>query len=683
MIGGRPVASQNADGRLEVFGHGVGGAGLEVVHAWQNAPGAGWSAWNTLGAPPTGNLGDLAVGQNGDGRPELFVRVGLMSSGLCWHTWQNLPPATGWSTWDSHLPPATGWSTWDSLGAPPGGLANVTAEVGRNGDDRLEVFAFASDLAVWHIWQQTAGGWSGWHSLGMPSGLAPFALAIGETSDGRLAVFVVVLGGGLWRRQQAAPAGTGWDAWEDLGMPLGAPLSDVSVGRNADGRLEVFSVSNAHDVWHRWETAPDGAWSGWENLGTPTVALGLDRPVVGTNADGRLELFTISRDATANEAWHSWQDAAAPNGWSAWESLGGSPGGLDVGQNADGRLEVFATLGDGTPGGLTGVLHRWQTMPNGGWSVVQSWIPTLPGPIRRLAQTTLGTTFAWGAAGLFRSEDAGLTWSSLATPPAPKVVAIDPSDARTLFAAAGAQVHKTTDAGATWIPVLATGSLQVLAIAVSPANPNVVFVALAQYSTSFQVHRSLDGGATWTMIEGPSHGATCMFNVPILVPHPTDPARVLRTAGCYAGRDVLTGDMLDQSVDQGLTWSPLFHPKPLFPSRLVGGMGSQPSRWYLAAHFGAPPGGCKLFRTDDDGATWSDVLVFASGPALMGVAYEPWTPDLMLAALSTNVVKRSDDSGASWTDLSSGPTDLTDLLLTPGGQALLAATTHGVWRIEL
>jgi photosystem II stability/assembly factor-like uncharacterized protein len=281
------------------------------------------------------------------------------------------------------------------------------------------------------------------------------------------------------------------------------------------------------------------------------------------------------------------------------------------------------------------------------------------------------------------TEDAGLTWTSIATPPSLTVVAIDPSDARTIFAASGSQIHKTTDGGATWTPVLPTSGLQVLAIAVSPADQNLVFVALAQFSASFQVHRSLDGGATWTKIEGPTNAAICMFSVPILVPHPTDSARVLRTAGCYAGRDVLTGDSLDQSLDQGVTFSLLFHPKPLFPSRLVGGMGSQPARWYLAAHFGAPPGGCKLFRTDDDGTSWNAVLTFATGPALVGVTYDPSTPDQVIAALTTDVVTRSEDGGTSWTDLESGPTDLTDVLLTPGGQALLAATQHGVWRHEL
>ncbi|HZO27881.1 MAG TPA: hypothetical protein VFH48_18030 [Chloroflexota bacterium] len=264
VIGGRPVAGRNADGRLEVFGHASGGVGLQIVHAWQGAPGGGWSTWDSLGAPPTGNIGDLAIGENGDGRLELFVREGPMSSGFAWHAWQEVPPAMG-------------WAAWDTLGSPPGGLANVTAAVGRNADGRLELFAFASDGALWHIWQQATGGWSGWHSLGTPSGLFPFGLAVGTAADGRLSAFVVVLGG------------------------------------------------------------------------------------------------------------------------SAWESLGGNPGGLDVAANSDGRLEVFATLGDGSPSGPTGVLHRWQTAPNGGWSADQSWVPTLVGSVRRLAQTTHGTRrFGWG-----------------------------------------------------------------------------------------------------------------------------------------------------------------------------------------------------------------------------------------------------------------------------------------------
>jgi hypothetical protein len=83
-------------------------------------------------------------------------------------------------------------------------------------------------------------------------------------------------------------------------------------------------------------------------------------PVPANNQDGRLEVFSIGSDSGL---WHKWQ--VVPNGgWSGWASLGGS---LDqnhapaVGMNADGRLEVFAV----SAGKLW---HSWQLVPNGGWS---------------------------------------------------------------------------------------------------------------------------------------------------------------------------------------------------------------------------------------------------------------------------------------------------------------------------
>jgi hypothetical protein len=81
--------------------------------------------------------------------------------------------------------------------------------------------------------------------------------------------------------------------------------------------------------------------------------------------------------------------------------------------------------------------------------------------------------------------------------------------------------------------------------------------------------------------------------------------------------------------------------------------------------------------------TWTDILAFSSGPAVVGAAYDPLQPDLVFAALTTDLVRRSDDGGTSWTDLPAGPTQITDLLLTPGGQSLLAATSQGVGRIEV
>src|SRR5713226_3591184 len=87
LSGGSPVVGLNADGRLEAFATSAGGAGPELVHLWQTSAGGDWSNWDNLGAPPGAALGALALGENADGRLEVFGRVGLMSTGVLWHLW--------------------------------------------------------------------------------------------------------------------------------------------------------------------------------------------------------------------------------------------------------------------------------------------------------------------------------------------------------------------------------------------------------------------------------------------------------------------------------------------------------------------------------------------------------------------------------------------------------------------
>ncbi len=138
-----------------------------------------------------------------------------------------------------------------------------------------------------------------------------------------------------------------------------ALLGCVAVGSNKDGRLEVFGLGLNTAVYHNWQVKPNGGWSGWNSL---NGALTSD-PSLGCNADGRLELFARGKDSGL---WHIWQQT--PNGtWSGWNSLGGiitsDPA---VYSNADGRLEVFARGSD------NGLWHIWQLKPNGNWS---PWSP--------------------------------------------------------------------------------------------------------------------------------------------------------------------------------------------------------------------------------------------------------------------------------------------------------------------
>jgi acylphosphatase len=142
--------------------------------------------------------------------------------------------------------------------------------------------------------------------------------------------------------------------WDSLG---GVITSRIAVGSNKDGRLEIFARGTDNALWHRWQTAPNSGWSNWGSLGGQITS----NPTVIANADGRLEVFVRGSDGAV---WHIWQ--LSGGGWSSWASLGGGIiGNIAAGRNKDGRLELFVR---GTNNALW---HRWQTAANNGWS--SSW----------------------------------------------------------------------------------------------------------------------------------------------------------------------------------------------------------------------------------------------------------------------------------------------------------------------
>jgi hypothetical protein len=60
---------------------------------------------------------------------------------------------------------------------------------------------------------------------------------------------------------------------------LGGWVDRLTVGSNADGRLEVFARGADGAVWNNWQTAPNNGWSGWNSLGG-----WVDLLAVGSNA---------------------------------------------------------------------------------------------------------------------------------------------------------------------------------------------------------------------------------------------------------------------------------------------------------------------------------------------------------------------------------------------------------------
>jgi photosystem II stability/assembly factor-like uncharacterized protein len=127
----------------------------------------------------------------------------------------------------------------------------------------------------------------------------------------------------------------------------------------------------------------------------------------------------------------------------------------------------------------------------------------------------------WGAGGdrgLYKTIDGGKNWKAVLTiseNTGVVDVAIDPANPDIVYAAAyqrrrhvftlidggpESAIYKSTDAGATWNKLksgLPTADMGRIGLAVSPADPNVVYAAIEAADGKGGIFRSTDKGATW------------------------------------------------------------------------------------------------------------------------------------------------------------------------------------------
>jgi hypothetical protein len=324
-------------------------------------------------------------------------------------------------------------------------------------------------------------------------------------------------------------------------------------------------------------------------------------------------------------------------------------------------------------------------------------------PIKRLFAPASGPLLASTRTGLLHSDGAGATWRDVPLPADASVqtVEVDPTDHRVIYVATPGGVHRSDDAGASWSLVLPS-ALATLRLAVSQAQCGVVYVAQGGGNTgTFAFLRSLDHGAAWEKLDEATQGP-CAWSVLVLQPHPSDPARLFRTRGCYAGRNF--GDALEQSRDNGSTFTTCFAPTMAFPLAIVGGAGAEPGRFYVAANNDFRSGGSLVVTSADDGATWTPIIEHKGGgtmtgamdasTVITGLAYDPATPVRVFVGqerkfVSSQTIEASGvvataDGGQSWAPI--GQQDLphiSQLLLGIDDLNLFAATETGVWRLAL
>lgn len=263
-------------------------------------------------------------------------------------------------------------------------------------------------------------------------------------------------------------------------------------------------------------------------------------------------------------------------------------------------------------------------------AIAGAWRPIGPegGSVHVLATSPgkAGVVYAvTGRGAVLASSDGAASWSSRGPGPFIRELAVDPARPEILYASTVQSLIKSVDGGKSWSGSLLDG--YIWAFQVAPSSPDVIYASRNKAAFQQEVVKSTDGGATWTAI---SFSEDAVFQLAV---DPGDPRVVYasNSKGVFRSGD---GGGTWQNASSGLGLS--------FVARLVIDP-RQPSTLYA--------GGSKIFRSTDQGATWS--LVW-DGPGqfahLKALSVDPASGALysLFSTSEGDRVFRSRDGGASW-----------------------------------
>ncbi|MEM8993315.1 MAG: glycosyl hydrolase [Acidobacteriota bacterium] len=243
---------------------------------------------------------------------------------------------------------------------------------------------------------------------------------------------------------------------------------------------------------------------------------------------------------------------------------------------------------------------------------------------------------AVGSGGVWKTETAGTTWTSLFDgQPSYSIgcLTLDPNAPSTIWVGTGENVsgrhvgygdgvYKSMDGGATWQHMGLEESEHIGNIIIDPRDSNVIYVAaqgpLWSAGGERGLYKSVDGGANWEKILG--GGEYTGVNEVHMDPRNPDVLYAathqrLRTVAALMNGGPESG--IHKSTDGGATWTEL---ETGLPKGDVGKIGlaishQNPDVVYATIEVGKREGG--FWRSDDGGASWekrNDYLSGATGP---------------------------------------------------------------------
>ena len=290
-------------------------------------------------------------------------------------------------------------------------------------------------------------------------------------------------------------------------------------------------------------------------------------------------------------------------------------------------------------------------------------------------ETTVFASAAYTPAaqsGIFKSTDAGQTWTGLVqAPPGESYgdLLVDPGNSQTLYTGTLGSDHKTrlyrsVDGGVTWFLGQTISILCVPSFAPGGQSGTV----LAACGTG--LWKTADSGQSWQALAPPF----------------TQTTRLAAGVGTLWAYGPTT---LFRSIDGGTTWQATGTPLPCANMNALAADPVQPNALVAGAGLLGVSGlNCgAVYRSADGGNTWM-AATGASGAYITDVIVNAADPTRMYASagsfsmiLPQGGVYASLDGGVTWTDTALPANSASRLALSPSGRILYAATPVGVYQL--
>lgn len=247
------------------------------------------------------------------------------------------------------------------------------------------------------------------------------------------------------------------------------------------------------------------------------------------------------------------------------------------------------------------------------------------------------------------------------------------------FGTPGGGIWKSTDAGRVWEPIFDKERVASIgALAVAPANSNILYAGTGEQTPGKGVYKSTDAGKSWAAA---GLADTRFIQAVIVDPHNPDILIAgANSTGVYVfsrpyPKNILTAPRgVFKSTDGGKTWKQTLNkddsagvfdmeadpddPHVLYASLLVPAPEPSPTQKPDAGEEKEPEDTSVIYRSTDEGSTWAPVIskgLPETGRGRLGLAVAPHTGGKRLYAVMEQGFYRSDDAGATWSQSTKDP----------------------------